>query len=112
MILLGQGSYTQPQESTVRVLSQAQPAQATEVEQVPIQPRSLKLSGPIHAVKGKERFLVIRVLNDTQIVIPFSQLLDKSDPIWKKLAYVLQFATPIFLLTYLSDGFSSCWDDC
>lgn len=60
-------------------------------------PRPLKLSGLIHAVKGKERFLIIRVLDDNQIVIPFSQLLDKSDPICKKLAYVLRSATAKFI---------------
>lgn len=63
-------------------------------ELVPIQSKALKLPGLIHAVDGQEHFSITKTLLDTQIAIPFRQLLDKSDTIQKELAYLLQLATP------------------
>lgn len=63
---------------------------------VPVQPKALKLPGLIHTVDGQEHFSIAKTLLDTQIAIPFGQLLDKSDAIWKELAYLLQSATPWF----------------
>ena len=60
---------------------------------VPIQPWTLKLPGLIYTVDDQEYFSVAKALSNTQIVILFRQLLDKSDAIQKELAYLLQSAT-------------------
>ena len=63
-------------------------------ELVPVQPKALKLPGPICTVDGQEHFSIAKTLLDMQVAIPFGQLLDKSDAIQKELAYLLQSATP------------------
>ena len=59
-----------------------------------VKPQELKLPGPIRAMEGQERFSVVRVLDDTNITLPLGQLLDKSDAVWKELAWYLQSSTP------------------